>query len=206
MNIMFDTGANQCWIPTAVCSDSDCPNRKFEESKSNTFVDSRDIGQVTYISGDVTGTYATDKFCLSQDFCTKTDFKFLAITQAADLSQLKADGVCGLQPSQETPIAGELVPALYDNGRINRQVFSIHLTDSVSTSFIEFGTPQTNENLFVKIDLANNPSVWSTYLSATNIEGIKSTGLVFDSSATYIHFPDSDMAALFSKMESAAPL
>ena len=59
-------------------------------------------GTLSYVSGDVTGNFATDKFCFVNAplNCTDLNFKFLGVYRAVGLQAIRADGVCGLGPAQ----------------------------------------------------------------------------------------------------------
>lgn len=108
-------------------------NQRFDAASSATYVASGVSDSITFVTGSVSGVYGTDKVCISDKdtACTATSFKFLAVTQAQDMTSIQSDGVCGLKPPQAgiDPIM-QLPSQLHGSGAIDAKVFTFHLAET----------------------------------------------------------------------------
>lgn len=84
IDMLLDTGSSKCWIPMDTCPDEQCPNEKYATSDSTTFVDGSTSETLVYGSGEVTGTWDTDRVCLDDAGakCSVDTFKFLGVSSA----------------------------------------------------------------------------------------------------------------------------
>jgi hypothetical protein len=94
----------------------------------------------------------------------------------------------------------QLVPMLKANSAIDANIFTMHLTDSSSSSYVEFGNPSTSGHLFAK--LSNGATVWSTTFAGSNIDGLSINGLIFDSGSSNVYVPSKDQSAILNFIKS----
>jgi hypothetical protein len=76
----------------------------------------------------------------------------------------------------------------------------MHLTESSSSSYIEFGNPSTGGHIFAK--LTNAATTWSTALKSSNVDGLTSKGLIFDSGSSNLYMPKGDLQAVLNFLTS----
>ena len=85
---------------------------------------------------------------------------------------------------------------LYANSQIDANSFTMHLTDTTSTSYVEFGKPSTSGHLFAK--LSQGATVWSTTFKSANVDNLSIKGLIFDSGSSNVFVPSKDQSAILS--------
>ena len=189
IDMILDTGSSKCWLPTEACADEECVNDKYLSGDSNTFVDGGTEATLTYGSGSVTGTWDTDRVCLTSgsDKCSVDTFKFMGVTTATGMTGLRASGLCGMKPDLGDSDTYQLVPKLKANGAIDKSQFTMHLRDEGTDSWIEFGST-SDDDKYSWTDLTSNPTLWSTMLRETN-SGSTVSGAIWDSGTSNTYIP-----------------
>ena len=203
MSVLFDTGSSICWIPTTECPVNECTGGRFDNETSVTYVNQTSEGQLTYISGQVQGFYSTDYVCVEGTLskCTSQNFQFLAVKSTGSLSVLQADGVCGMQPPNAGAGTNQLVPMLFASGAIDANMFTMKLTESSATSFVEFGEPDSGLGTFTTAKLSEDPNLWSTDMPKTDVAdygNLNAIGIVFDSGSSYMYCTQNDLQVLLN--------
>jgi len=75
-------------------------------------------------------------------------------------------------------------------------MFSIKLTSSSATSYIEFGAPVGGIDSFVLAKMSPG-TLWSVRMSQENVgSGLAAVGMIFDSGSSYMNMPNGDMTVL----------
>jgi len=100
--VIFDTGSGNLIIPSKSCDMAGCnTHKKYSPKDSSTaaaVVNERGESstQISFGTGDISGDYYQDKFCIAENLCT--DVRFVAASQqsAQPFSQTPFDGILGL--------------------------------------------------------------------------------------------------------------
>ena len=189
---IFDSGSSKCWLPMDTCPSNECTQGNYAHGDSTSFVDGATEATLTYGSGSVTGTFDTDRVCLTSD-TTKCsdDFKFLGVSTATGMSGLNAAGLCGMKPDLGESDTYQLVPKLKDSGAIDKAQFTMHLRDTGTDSWIEFGST-ADDDKYTWTHLTANPTLWSTMLRETNTWATVS-GAIWDSGTSNTYIPSADL-------------
>jgi hypothetical protein len=143
--VIFDTGSGNLILPAKSCNMPGCnPHKKYNPSESSTsaaIVNERGEGstEISFGTGDISGDYYKDKFCIAENLCT--DVRFVAATAQSPepFSETPFDGILGLGFKDLS--MGEhfnIVDDLNANGQLPQGTFAVFLTDD-SNSEITFG-------------------------------------------------------------------
>jgi hypothetical protein len=143
--VIFDTGSGNLIIPAKSCDSAGCnPHRKYspkDSSSSSAVVNERGESstQISFGTGQVTGDYYQDKFCIAENLCT--DVRFVASTEQSSqpFSMTPFDGILGLGFNDLS--MGEHFNILDDlnaAGKLPKSTFAVYLTDDMNSE-ITFG-------------------------------------------------------------------
>jgi len=143
--VIFDTGSGNLIIPSKSCNMAGCnPHRKYAAKDSSTaaaVVNERGESstEISFGTGDVSGDYYQDKFCIADNLCTNV--RFVASTQQSSepFSETPFDGILGLgfkdlSMGEHFNILDDLNAA----GMLPMGTFAVYLTDD-HNSEITFG-------------------------------------------------------------------
>merc|ERR1719359_707712 len=143
--VIFDTGSGNLIIPTKSCTSAGCKTHKRYSPKASktaaAVVNERGESstEISFGTGDISGDYYQDKFCIAENLCT--DVRFVAATQQSTepFSETPFDGILGLGFKDLS--MGERFNILDDlnvDGQLPMGTFAVFLTDD-SNSEITFG-------------------------------------------------------------------
>jgi len=143
--VIFDTGSGNLIIPHKKCYGAGCDShRKYNPEHSSTAkAITNERGQsatsISFGTGEITGDYYQDKFCIAENLCT--DVRFVASTSqsSSPFSSTPFDGILGLGFKDLS--MGEHFNILDDlsaKGQLPMGTFAVYLTDD-QNSEITFG-------------------------------------------------------------------
>jgi len=143
--VIFDTGSGNLILPAKTCDMAGCnPHRKYAPKASSTaaaVVNERGESstEISFGTGDISGDYYQDKFCIAENLCTNV--RFVAATQQSEqpFAETPFDGILGLG-FQDLSMGKHfnILDDLNAGGQLPKGKFSVYLTDD-SSSEITFG-------------------------------------------------------------------
>jgi cathepsin D len=126
---IFDTGSSNLWVPSSQCKTIACAaHKKYDESKSTTYVkDGREL-KIQYGSGAITGFLSQDQ--ISMGGVNVEKFIFGEVTHlTANFAVAHFDGILGMAWAS---IAVDNIPTVFDQmiaqGLVTDHSFSFYLT------------------------------------------------------------------------------
>lgn len=143
--VIFDTGSGNLILPAKSCDMEGCnPHKKYDASSSSSsaqVVNEKGEGstEISFGTGDITGDYYKDKFCLGSSLCSEV--RFIASTEqsASPFSETPFDGILGMGFKDLSMGEGfNIVDDLSSGGQLPQSTFAVFLTDDGSSE-ITFG-------------------------------------------------------------------
>ncbi|GJN73363.1 hypothetical protein PLIIFM63780_007427 [Purpureocillium lilacinum] len=145
MYMLVDTGAGSSWVMGSSCTDKACTmHNTFGPGDSNTFQTANKDFSISYGSGTVRGTLATDTISLAGVSFT---YNFgLASNTSDDFTRFAFDGILGLSMSQGAN--DNFIKSMGDAKKLDKNMFSIALnraSDGTNTGEIRFGSTNSDK-------------------------------------------------------------
>lgn len=145
MYMLLDTGAGTSWVMGPSCTSDSCKlHNSFGAANSTTFVASTNTFSVSYGSGSVSGTLATDSLTLAGLTVTMT--LGIANNTSADFTSFPMDGILGLSQAQgSTP---NFLQTLVSSKQLKSNLFAVDLnraSDGTNNGEISFGAVDTSK-------------------------------------------------------------
>ncbi|KAN0138833.1 Aspartic peptidase domain containing protein, partial [Lactarius tabidus] len=218
-SILMDSGSADFWVTGEKCQSSsvkgaNCGNHTtLGPSSSSSFVDTRQIFQVLYGSGNVSGTKIIDDISIaglslpqhSFGATQKESFQFTGAT---------FDGLMGVAQStlsqQKVPTP---VESLFTSGLIQEAIISFkisRLRDALNDGDVTFGGLDPNkfdQNTLVTLDNVNPQGFWEANFSSVTMNGkrLKVTGLsaILDTGTTLMVVPQDDALTIHQRIQGA---
>jgi len=143
--VIFDTGSGNLILPTAACSSEGCArHKKYSPSASSTSKtvkneNGEDSTQITFGTGEITGDFYEDKFCIGDGLCS--DIRFIGSVEqsAMPFSSTPFDGILGLGfKDLSMGNSFNILDDMYQTGALPGGQFSVFLTEDGSSE-ITFG-------------------------------------------------------------------
>jgi hypothetical protein len=149
--VIFDTGSGNLIVPAKSCDMAGCnPHKKYspkDSSSAAAIVNERGESstEISFGTGDISGDYFQDKFCIAKDLCTNVRFVAASQQSAEPFSETPFDGILGLgfndlSMGQHFNILDEL----NSNGQLPMGTFAVYLTDDANSE-ITFGGYKTEK-------------------------------------------------------------
>jgi len=174
--VVWDTGSGGYLARSSQCTG--CEGDKFETDDSTTFAwkSPADYDSTTYMDGtSLSGQLAYDRVCpTDNDDSCADDFKFVAISSASGLRDYE-DGIIGLWSGNRDSYTNEeemIMHKMFDDSTIDEKVFSFYLTDLASSSYIDFGTPNTAA-MTDEADIIYIPIIDDDYWWTAKVQGLR---------------------------------
>jgi hypothetical protein len=199
--MLLDTGAGISWVMGPSCTSAPCKtHNSFGASNSDTFKASSQPFSVTYGSGAVSGTMATDSLSIAG---MKFSFTFgIANVTSNDFSSFPIDGILGL--SQAKSSAPNFLQTMVTAKVLKANVFGVDLnraSDGTNTGEINFGAPDSSKysgSLGYTPVSTNAEGDWALPMDniavGTTQAGITGTLGYIDTGTSYIFGPPNDVA------------
>ncbi|KII92250.1 hypothetical protein PLICRDRAFT_154633 [Plicaturopsis crispa FD-325 SS-3] len=205
MTVDVDTGSADLWVPVGCMK---CDNNQFSAKNSTTYRNTGSKFGITYGSGQVSGTLATDKVDIGG--LTVQQQYFGAVTKvSSDFNDSPNDGLIGMAFGA---IATSKKPTFFENlmsaKLVNAPLFSVHLTRGQKTgSEVCFGCYDTTKTtgtiawVPVKSKVVRLPLVLLVYSTGdTNPCGHYQA---IDTGTTFIYLPDAVTAKFYANIPGA---
>ncbi|RDW91528.1 hypothetical protein BP5796_02693 [Coleophoma crateriformis] len=145
MYMLLDTGAGTSWVMGPTCTSDSCVlHNSFGPADSTTYKSSTETFSVSYGSGSVSGTLATDSLTLAGLTFSMTLGN--ANLTSADFTAFPFDGILGL--SMATGATPNFVQTLVSSKSLKSNLFGISINraeDGTNTGEINFGAPDTSK-------------------------------------------------------------
>ncbi|ORY96476.1 aspartic peptidase domain-containing protein [Syncephalastrum racemosum] len=149
-NVTLDTGSGTLWVPSTDCPTTNCPNERFDGTKSSTLNMTSTSFSMQYGIGSLNGTYARDTVAIGN--LSVSDQVFGLATTTADIlttsssssasstSEDYSNGILGLAFPGINAVRGytmdvPFVANLISNKVIKEPVFSIYLNSQFSYGY-----------------------------------------------------------------------
>ncbi|RCH81622.1 hypothetical protein CU098_002012, partial [Rhizopus stolonifer] len=131
--VLLDTGSADLWVNGKDCPSKVCKSKKFNEKKSTSFKKTKRPFEIQYAIGHADGYLAQDKISINQATTRLQEFGY--VTNVYDIEG--TIGTLGLGfPSLAKAYKGysPFLISLYDQGIIQRRMFSIYLNNKNTLS------------------------------------------------------------------------
>lgn len=222
MSVIFDTGSNILWVPSAQCTSCRENSLRYNPliSKSSEKINKKK--SISFAVGFVEGDLYSDTVSLnSQKSFFKSfnneiraeKFNFLSVNNEKNLSGTASDGVMGLGIYNEGDPYNSYIETLYNQKQINSPSFSFYLFGVNNISRLYVGDILNNvyiAKLFKdkkqECIVDSNNLYWECY----PFKGIKlinndknktfytNSSIIFDTGSSYTLIPKNDFMAIFN--------
>lgn len=143
--VIFDTGSGNLILPAESCNTPGCkPHKRYkpESSTSGSGVvneKGESSTQISFGTGDISGDYYKDQFCVAENLCTEVRFVAATAQSPQPFSQTPFDGILGMGFKDLSMGNGfNVVDDLNAGGMLPQGTFSFFVTDG-GDSEITFG-------------------------------------------------------------------
>ncbi|KAG6030392.1 hypothetical protein E4U41_000113 [Claviceps citrina] len=137
--LLLDTGAGSSWVMSSSCTDEPCTTHNtYGLGDSATLVDKHEPFTITYGSGNVQGTLASDTISVG-GISVKYTFG-LATKTSDDFSHFAFDGILGM--SHRKGVSDNFLSVLADAKKLEKNIFGVALNraaDGYNNGEIRFG-------------------------------------------------------------------
>ncbi|CAG9318168.1 unnamed protein product [Blepharisma stoltei] len=184
---MVDTGSTWAWIDWNKCSNCHT-GTKFDPETSSSYHNTSQIESITYLKGSTKGYISTDIFSIGDDASLSVyGHSFLLVYEEADNDNMQMDGLIGFAFDALSGGTNSLMSSLKNQGRIQKQQFSVYLNDARSyTDLVSLGSSllmidgydlskYSSQGSFTYIDLANYMGHWVVECDGVDFNGTKLT-------------------------------
>jgi len=143
--VIFDTGSGNLILPAKACDMPGCnSHKKYSPADSTSAAQvTNEKGEgsteISFGTGDITGDYYKDQFCLGENLCTEV--RFIGSTQQSPepFSETPFDGILGMGFKDLSMGEGfNIVDDLNTANQLPQSTFAVYLTDDGSSE-ITFG-------------------------------------------------------------------
>jgi hypothetical protein len=143
--VIFDTGSGNLIVPKDSCNMPGCnPHKKYSPHASSTsaaVVNERGESstEISFGTGDVSGDYYKDQFCIAENLCTEVRFVASTAQSPSPFSDTPFDGILGLG-FNDLSMGNHfnIVDDLNANNQLPGGTFAVYLTDDYNSE-ITFG-------------------------------------------------------------------
>ncbi|OXB71181.1 UNVERIFIED_CONTAM: hypothetical protein H355_011180 [Colinus virginianus] len=140
--VIFDTGSSNLWVPSVYCTSSACSNhKKFNPSKSSTYVGTNETVYIAYGTGSMSGILGYDTVAVSSIDVKNQIFGLSETEPGSFFYYCPFDGILGLAfPSIASSGATPVFDNMMDQDLVAMDLFSVYLSkNGESGSFVLFG-------------------------------------------------------------------
>lgn len=211
-DVIFDTGSSNLWVAASNCSLSCGLHKRYDPSKSSTYVPDGRKFNIDYASGPVSGWVEVDTVNVGGLQYNQT---FAQVDDAGGLGPAfllgQFDGILGLAFKS---ISVDGIPPFFedlvDAGVLDEPVFGFYLDTDGQSGELELGgvDPAHYSGTLTKIPLSSE-TYWETKLDNISFTGHGAattvTKAVFDTGTSLLAGPVSEVAAI-AKLVGATPL
>eukprot|EP00930_Biecheleria_cincta_P045337 TRINITY_DN31257_c0_g1_i1.p1 TRINITY_DN31257_c0_g1~~TRINITY_DN31257_c0_g1_i1.p1 ORF type:complete len:636 (+),score=122.36 TRINITY_DN31257_c0_g1_i1:103-2010(+) len=213
-SVIFDTGSGNLILPTTSCTSAGCrSHKKYSPSASSTSKTVRnengeDSTQITFGTGDITGDFYEDKFCIGDGLCS--DIRFIGSTEqsASPFSHTPFDGILGLG-FKDLSMGNNfnILDDMYAAGTLPGGQFSVFLTEDGSSEITFGGFKQEQLASEVVWAPVTHESYWQVAVkditfdnTDTKLCGAQGCQVAVDTGTSMLAGPPSLVSALQEKL------
>ncbi|KAJ3785708.1 aspartic peptidase domain-containing protein, partial [Lentinula aff. detonsa] len=196
----IDTGSADLWVPSPWCST--CTKNHYDGSQSSTYVDKGRRFAVSYGSGTVYGTTASDTVAIAGTAVQNQTFG-VVYRESEDFQEYPNDGILGMAFGTIAQSRGLTVfETMMKQGKLKWPCFSVHLARSQETgSEMCWGcydpTKATGPISWFPV---SHRAYWSIPMSAFDVAGQRTTfDEAIDTGTTFCYFPASIAADIYAQ-------
>lgn len=204
LNVIFDTGSSNLWAPAANCSNCGALKKKYDSSKSSTYIPNGTEWKIEYGSGPVSGYLSADTVTVG-DVSVRTT-TFAEVEDVSGLGQAyklgKFDGILGMAFQS---ISVDNIPTVFQNmieqKLVDEPVFAFYLSDDPSVAGeLDFGGIDSNHfNGSITYVPVSSQTYWEVKLDGIYL-GDKAvtqvTKAIVDSGTSVLAGPVSEVKAI----------
>ncbi|KAI0312909.1 acid protease [Amylostereum chailletii] len=223
-DIILDTGSADLWLADNNCADCDTDLVKYDSSASSSFANVSGTFEITYGSGQASGSLASDIVQLAGMEVNNQVFgvcnTFSSGLVDAPVSGLLGLGWKGISSSGATP----LWQTLYESNALDSPLMAFQLTryqNASNANTLEPGGTFTlgavNSSLYTGDidyqDLADSTGYWTVQLSNVSVNGAtldvgsgSASYAIVDTGTTLVGGPSDQIAALYAQIPNSAAL
>ena len=227
--VIFDTGSNILWVPSANCTHCRNYTKKYNPLNSSTSKNLNIQKNITYAIGYVSGNLFEDSISLNSNNSnyriynqelTADNFRFLVVNEEKNLSGTIADGVMGIGINNEGNYKNSFIQTLYKENKIKSPSFSFYLTNNKQKSRLYIGDILENDYIkqlfsytkFNKCSVPSSSNYWlcnikngiemydSNYTNTYNFQS--TSNVIFDSGTSYIIIPRTDFLHIITHLNA----
>eukprot|EP00933_Yihiella_yeosuensis_P027702 TRINITY_DN2159_c0_g1_i1.p1 TRINITY_DN2159_c0_g1~~TRINITY_DN2159_c0_g1_i1.p1 ORF type:complete len:772 (+),score=178.85 TRINITY_DN2159_c0_g1_i1:70-2316(+) len=212
--VIFDTGSGNLILPSTKCTGRGCTvHKRYDPSQSSTaeqVTNEQGEGstEITFGTGDVTGDYYKDKFCVADSLCS--DIRFIASTEQSEspFSSTPFDGILGLGFKDLSMGQGfNILDDLYEKNALPQGTFSVFLTEDGSSELTFGGFKQERLASDVVWSKVTHESYWQVAVNdiyinnqESNLCGMAGCQVAVDTGTSMLAGPSDLVQALDQKI------
>ncbi|CAL5226756.1 g9609 [Coccomyxa viridis] len=217
LNVCFDTGSADLWVPSVNCTTPSCvSHNRFQSQASSSYEPQADKFSIDYSLGQVAGRVVLDTVSLGQPPTRVTQQALgLATNSTADFSTTSCDGVFGLalpglgrMKNGQSLLRASTFYKMVHLGVLDQPVFTFWVSANSSQPIVgelTFGTVKAKYYTGSLVNLpVDSQKYWSVNLTGVSIgnaaakplPGLNATTAIFDSGTHFIIASDADAKAI----------
>lgn len=209
MYMLMDTGASSTWVMGKGCTTAACQTHNtFGAADSKTYLSSTETFTIGYGTGNVNGTYATDKVSFA-GFDLTMAFGDATYT-SNDFSSFPMDGIMGL--ARTVGAKPTVLDVIISSKVLASNIFGVNInrnSDGSHNGAINFGAPDKTKYIGdLGYTACTNSKEWILKPDdvGTNNKGVGMTSgriAYIDTGTSFIFLPPADAKTLFSTITGA---
>jgi hypothetical protein len=204
LSLDIDTGSADLWVASTWCST--CTSSHFDGSESSTFRNSGTRFAVSYGSGDVYGTTATDTVTIAGATVQNQTFG-VVYRESQEFQESRNDGLLGMAFGT---IAQSREPTLFETmilqGKVAWPCFSIHLARRQSGSEMCLGCYDATKAVGALTWFpVTQPAYWSIAMNGFEVASQRTfldedVIAAIDTGTSFIYFPRTIVAEIYARI------
>eukprot|EP00405_Crypthecodinium_cohnii_P022504 CAMPEP_0206467540 /NCGR_PEP_ID=MMETSP0324_2-20121206/29097_1 /ASSEMBLY_ACC=CAM_ASM_000836 /TAXON_ID=2866 /ORGANISM="Crypthecodinium cohnii, Strain Seligo" /LENGTH=340 /DNA_ID=CAMNT_0053940831 /DNA_START=216 /DNA_END=1238 /DNA_ORIENTATION=- len=201
LQVIFDTGSSNLWVPTRQSSDSKAAAYDPKNSSTYSVAQTTSTLSITYGSGEVQGIFCRDEVHIGK--LSLPDYLFAEVRNTSELSdwgKMPFGGVLGLAwPALCDGPGPTILQALNQSGELDEPVFGFYLADDAAGQLVFGGVdPVHIASPFTWVDVSEK-LWWTVTLDQVEFDGQTLTGsktAIVDSGTSLLAGPKEDIHAI----------
>lgn len=209
--MLLDSGASTTWVPATGCKSKSCvsaEHKTYGPTNSSTYTKSTDTFKLSYGTGTVSGSYASDKVSFGG---LTMELTFGAANVTSDnFNTFPFDGILGLGYANQSDSVKTFMGTVADKKLLKANLFGVDLSrasDGYQDGAINFGAPDTSKykGSLAYSDVIKGSATWKISVDDAGYDG-KSANLpgrtaIIDTGTTWVFMPPADAAQIFDLID-----